>query len=153
MAKSTSFRINSPKVVRETIDGEVVIVNLDKGHYYSLVKAGADIWDGIERGISRDNLIEEIAQQYDGSRADIENAVNNFIERLQQEELIVFDKIDASKSTNSSNEQTKTNASKEKVRFEPPTLVKYTDMEDLLTLDPIHDVDETGWPNTKQEYA
>jgi len=30
--------------------------------------------------------------------------------------------------------------------FRPPTVAVYSDMEDLLLLDPIHDVDETGWP-------
>ena len=30
--------------------------------------------------------------------------------------------------------------------FEAPRLTKYTDMRDLLVLDPIHDVDESGWP-------
>ena len=30
--------------------------------------------------------------------------------------------------------------------FTRPTITVYSDMEDLLLLDPIHDVDETGWP-------
>jgi hypothetical protein len=30
-----------------------------------------------------------------------------------------------------------------------PLLRKYTDMRDLLLLDPIHDVDEQGWPVRK----
>jgi hypothetical protein len=29
-----------------------------------------------------------------------------------------------------------------------PVLNKYTDMQDLLLLDPIHEVDERGWPNS-----
>lgn len=149
MTNSKIFRINSPKVIRETIDGEVVIVNLKKGHYYSLMETGAVIWDGIERGIYRENVIEEMTQQYDASPEDIKTAVDIFFERLQQEELIVLDQIDTSKSTSITN-QTKTNASKEKVRFEPPILHKYTDMEDLLVLDPIHEVDEMGWPSAKQ---
>ena len=31
------LRINTPKIVHETIDGETVILNLDNGNYYSLV--------------------------------------------------------------------------------------------------------------------
>ena len=31
--------------------------------------------------------------------------------------------------------------------FETPVLEKYTDMAELLLLDPIHDVDATGWPH------
>jgi hypothetical protein len=29
----------------------------------------------------------------------------------------------------------------------PPTLSAYSDMADLFKLDPIHDVDEAGWPS------
>jgi hypothetical protein len=36
-------------------------------------------------------------------------------------------------------------------KFEAPVLQKYTDMQDLLLLDPIHDTDETGWPNIRIE--
>ena len=32
--------------------------------------------------------------------------------------------------------------------FESPNLQKYTDMQAMLWLDPIYEVDETGWPNT-----
>ena len=45
MDKSLHFRINNPKVIHETIDGETVIVNLDSGNYYSLDATGADIWE------------------------------------------------------------------------------------------------------------
>jgi hypothetical protein len=33
--------------------------------------------------------------------------------------------------------------------FKPPLVNKYTDMQDLLLLDPIHEVDEKGWPESK----
>ena len=29
-----------------------------------------------------------------------------------------------------------------------PRLRKYTDMQDLLLLDPIHEIDQSGWPNS-----
>ena len=31
--------------------------------------------------------------------------------------------------------------------FVAPELKRYADMQDLLLLDPVHDVDEKGWPN------
>ena len=39
----------------------------------------------------------------------------------------------------------------EKLPFEAPVLYTYTDMAELLLLDPIHDVDETGWPKPASE--
>lgn len=152
MNQSDKFRINEPKVVHEAIDGEVVIVNMDKGDYFSLVKAGTDIWEGLNRGISRGKIVEEMIQRYDNSSGEIENAVNDFIEQLEREELIILNKkLDESNNSNIPHVQTHATKSTEKLCFELPTLQKYTDMEELLVLDPIHEVDEMGWPNAKVE--
>jgi len=37
--------------------------------------------------------------------------------------------------------------SAERPPFTKPELHKFTDMQDLLLFDPIHEVDESGWPN------
>ncbi len=150
MYKSESYKINNPKVVHENIDGEAVIVNLEKGDYYSLVQTAADVWDMIEKGLSRDHIIEGMLQQYEGDRKEIESAVNNFLEELQREELIIVSQNNGSINTPITEVQIQTNANQEKLKFEPPALEKYTDMEELIALDPIHEVDEMGWPNAKQ---
>jgi hypothetical protein len=147
---SPSFKINSPKVVHETIDGEVVVVNLDLGDYYSLVKVAVDIWNGIERGISQENMIAEICDRYDGSYAEIEASVDSFLKKLQLEKLIVLNSTDSEVIANNGAEESHTQPIKNKAKFEPPILEKFTDMEDLLLLDPIHEVEEAGWPNAKQ---
>lgn len=152
MNHSEIFKANAPKVVHETIDGEVVIVNLDKGDYYSLVKVGADIWEELIKGTSKSNIIQKIIQCYDGDRQNIENTVNDFIARLQQEELITLDGTEDPKNLNIDSAPSTTNDNPEKLSFSPPTLEKYTDMEELLALDPIHEVNEVvGWPNVKVE--
>ncbi|SKB14129.1 conserved hypothetical protein [Planktothrix sp. PCC 11201] len=152
MNPDEKFNANTPKVVHESIDGEVVVVNLEQGDYFSLVKVGADIWDGLIRGLSRGDIISEIIQLYEGEHTVIENAVNNFIEQLRQEELIVVNTGDAVESQNKPNDKTQTITNEEKLKFEPPSLQKYTDMEELLALDPIHEVDEQiGWPTAKVE--
>ena len=46
---------------------------------------------------------------------------------------------------------TQTTASGETSPFVTPTLSRYTEMQDLLLLDPIHDVDDSGWPRRAPE--
>jgi hypothetical protein len=36
-------------------------------------------------------------------------------------------------------------------RFEPPRLVRYDDIEDILKFDPVHEVNDTGWPNVRND--
>ena len=47
--------------------------------------------------------------------------------------------------------QVETDPGIERLSFEAPILHKYTDMQDLLLLDPIHEVDEAGWPSVKPD--
>ena len=141
----TNFRVNSPNVLHEIIDGEAVLVNLESGSYYSIDKVGAMIWESIENGISLNQIIESIASQYDGNFNDIEKGVQELFAQLQQEQLIVPGEPPQS---NGQNPSVNSEVNGSMPPFEPPVLHKYTDMEDLLLLDPIHDVDESGWPNT-----
>jgi hypothetical protein len=148
MENNQGFRVNSPQVVCETIDGEVVIVHLEKGYYYSLLNTGAEVWSRIERGIDSHSIIREITQVYDGSAEEIATAIEEFLEHLQREQLIIADATVESVSTDNNSPEIAEITNKR--RFEKPMLEKFTDMEDLLLLDPIHEVDvEAGWPNVK----
>jgi hypothetical protein len=91
MALSGIFRINRPKVIDETLDDEVVVINFDTGSYYSLSKAAADIWGLIGAGATAGEIGDALAKRYTGSRPDIEAGVDNLIAELEQENLIVAD--------------------------------------------------------------
>jgi hypothetical protein len=147
MTSSVCFKVNSPNVIQETIDNEVVIINLDNGNYYSLANVGADIWSLIESGAAVSEIVDRITKRYEGNHVDIENAVNQFVAELQRQALIVPDGAKEPEGIKGPDRQVETGAGTKKPRFEVPTLYTYTDMQDLLLLDPIHEVDETGWPN------
>ena len=138
------FRVNSPTVTHEIIDGEAVIINLDTGNYYSLVDVGSFIWSLVEKGASASDVQNGVLQTYQGDAQEIDRGVQELLSQLHQENLIVpvdaaaepFDLAQAMPSTNGH----------EKPSFNPPALHKYSDMQELLLLDPIHDVDDAGWP-------
>jgi Coenzyme PQQ synthesis protein D (PqqD) len=134
------FRINTPTVTHETIDGEAVIINLDSGNYYSLVEAGSLIWAIVERGASASEVQDLVQQSYEGDATDIDQGVQELLAQLQQESLIVpIDGAPAADLTGLHNGHGKPS-------FKAPLLNKFSDMQELLLLDPIHDVDDAGWP-------
>ena len=137
------FRVNTPTVTHETIDGEAVIINLDSGNYYSLVDVGSFVWGLIEKGASASDVQNMILQTFEGDADDVDQGVQELLAQLQQENLIVpvdvAGDIDFTKMASSNNGH-------EKPSFKAPLLHKYSDMQELLLLDPIHDVDDTGWP-------
>ena len=149
MSRAQYLRVNTEKVSYETIDGETLIINLENGNYYSLLGTGAEVWSIVERGAAIGDIVEAIDRRYRGNRTDVEAAVNRFAADLQREGLIAHDDGPVLERTAAPDLTTPPNGGEEKRPFEAPVLSKYTDMQDLLLLDPIHEVDETGWPAPK----
>jgi hypothetical protein len=137
------FRVNTPTVTHETIDGEAVIINLDSGNYYSLVEAGSLIWALVERGASTSEVQNLVQQTYQGDVTDIDQGVHELLTELKRENLIVF--VDAAPAADLTEVVPSSNGH-EKPLFNAPSLNKFSDMQELLLLDPIHDVDDAGWP-------
>src|SRR5262245_43375959 len=50
MDRNTVYRVNGPRVIFENIEGELILVNMEKGCYYSTDQVGADVWAFIEAG-------------------------------------------------------------------------------------------------------
>jgi len=138
--------VNAPQVIHETINGEVVIINLATGNYYSVKGAGADVWAAIEAspGAPRPELIAALEARYDGGNVEAE--VGRFLEELCAEGLVA--ETDAV-----SRPAGREPGGTRREPFETPVLEKYTDMQDLVLLDPVHEVDAAGWPQTRPDVA
>jgi hypothetical protein len=142
--------VNSPDVVHEIIDGEAVIINLQTGSYYSIDQVGAEIWSLLANGAAASEVVEGIAERFSGEREQIEGGVFKLLDQLQSEGLIrTEDRGDA--APNGAHANGSFMRSLDSGPFSEPMLHKYTDMEELLLLDPIHDVDESGWPTLKPQ--
>jgi len=153
MSKSICFRINTPHVVFENYEDEIVLINLDNGNYYSLADEAAAVLGFVEKGLTQDEILHEIFQKYLGKIEDIQSDINQFIERLQQEGLIISTEKIIVDNNHKHNAETEPILNSQKPVFAVPILNRYTDMQDLILLDPVHEVDESGWPNPKQTSA
>lgn len=137
------FRVNAPDVLDESVDGEVLIVNLESGSYYSSGGTGDAIWRMIAAGASSSETVEAVIATYGAPREVVEVAVGSFTQELLAEQLLVELGCDGAAPQIPALELTSES-------FVVPVLQKYTDMQDLLLLDPIHDVQPTGWPEARQ---
>jgi hypothetical protein len=145
MDRATRFRPNVPKVVHQTIDGEVVIINLDSGCYYSLENVAADVWTAVEMGASLAEAAEMLGKHYAVAPDTITAALETFVGSLYDESLLV----EAPGAAAPASLDGAIMVSRRGAAFQPPALRKYTDMQDLLLIDPIHEVDDLGWPGVK----
>jgi hypothetical protein len=141
---STLYRINRPKVISEAFEDEVVAVNFDTGSYYGMRTTALTIWNLLEQGASRQTLTRRMAALYHGDQQAITEAVSEFLEQLRTHDLIA--EAPAAGADIGAGP-----AVDHRGPWEPPVLSVYEDMKDLLLLDPIHDVDEQGWPARKPD--
>ncbi len=147
MSSTNRFRVNEPNVIQEIIDGEAIIADLSQGFYYSLDQNGSLIWCALVNGWSVSDIIDATVERFPSERSEIEMGINDLVGRLQSEQLIVS----VPAETEPAGTISKLLNFSDSTAFVAPELSKYTDMEQLLLLDPIHDVDETGWPNVAGE--
>ncbi len=140
----TTYRVYSSKVAHQTIDQETILIDFDTGAYYSIDGIGSLIWEMIVKGATLKQILDFILQHYAGKPEEIEAKVIQFLQALKDESLVVIEE-DQSSPTQPNDSLTPL-LSAEITPFIAPTFEKYTDMQDLLLLDPIHEVDEEGWP-------
>lgn len=145
--RDLSFQLNQPDVVAEIFGDEIIAIHLKRGCYYSIEQSGASIWRLAIAGANVREIIADIHQSYTGDRTEIQQHVQRFLDELQAAELIVPVTNGVHSATHVATTHPPTNPIREP--FVPPSLAEYTDMQELLLLDPIHDVDERGWPLQK----
>lgn len=140
------FRVNSPTVVSEVIEGEAVILNLDSGNYYSMEGSGAIIWELLSQGLSITEVSNWLAQTFKTNSEQMINTVTGLVEELNSEGLITLISQDEASPAIPNLESLAVDNI-----FVEPKLCKYSDLQDLLILDPIHDVTDSGWPKANFE--
>ncbi len=116
------------------------MVNLETGSYYSLNPVGTWIWSALERGSATADIAASLAERCSVDAAAAGTDVRTFVDRLVEQELIVPREDDAPPA------QPSQDAASGPTPYEPPALHHYTDMQELLLLDPVHEVDAAGWP-------
>lgn len=71
------------------IDGEVVIMDPERGEYYGLDPVGSDIWRRLARPTTPARLVTDLIESYDGDPAMIERDTFALLERLAEKGLVV----------------------------------------------------------------
>lgn len=117
------YRVNAPNVIYEVLDGESVVLHLERGIYYSFSGSGEIVWQMVVHGYSKEEMSTALG-----------DAVIPFLTELCDEHLIC-EAADVIRDGDVA-----------VTCFEQPKLNIFSDMQELLLLDPIHDVDQKGWP-------
>jgi ABC-type Fe3+-hydroxamate transport system substrate-binding protein len=74
------------------VDDEVVILDLETSVYFSLNETASDIWELIGKGLSEEDIAEEVADRYGQKAASVKKDVAALVKKLKKEKLIVNEK-------------------------------------------------------------
>ena len=129
---AASLRADRPSVIDETFDGEAVLVHLGTGRYYALNASATIVWELTRDGRTPTQLAELLSEEHG-------EAAVEFLGTLVEEGLLVSGNgaVPAPAAADLGEGWT-----------DPPALQRFDDLEDLLLVDPIHDVTlgADGWP-------
>jgi hypothetical protein len=141
------FRINTPAVVYERFDNELVAIHMGTGVYHSMVGASAEAFVLLSEEATAVELADALATRYAATSSEILTALAPFLEELQTEQLI------APVETRKPRGPLRVAGDESGLPFVAPSLQAFKDLEGLLLLDPIHEVDDEGWPPPSQPAA
>jgi hypothetical protein len=143
------FEVNTERVIHETLNGEVIAIDLASGTYYSMRGTAQAIWEGVVAGSSVETIVNGVARAFDVDGPDPRDQIVAFLEDLRDKDLVVRSELVASGDAHPSVEA---GSGRARPVYEAPRLETFDDMQDLILLDPIHDVDPgTGWPRPIDE--
>jgi hypothetical protein len=131
--------IDRVSVSSDFLEGEVVAIHLGTGIYYSLRGPAAVIWQALDQPAEAVQLGALLAAQFAVTPAQAEQDVIAFLFRLETEGLV--------RPAADSGTPVPVVAGGSILPYVTPQFERFSDLQDLLLLDPIHDVGPEGWPH------
>jgi hypothetical protein len=123
------YRVNKDEITAKVLDGEAIVINLTDGVYYSLEGTGALAWAMAVTGSSAKEIAAELAGRYHAPLESVRADVDHLLEQLMAERLLLPGAPDDAPGT-------LPEGLVESGDYAPPELEKYTDMSEMLALDP-----------------
>jgi hypothetical protein len=130
--------VNVARFPHETIDGETIILDAEKGHVILLTGFAAILWSHLVGSTSSEVLASAVDARFGTEAAE---ATRRFIRDLRAAEIVV-------PTTDAGSDAVSPLPWPE--RFTVPVLERYDDIANIIAMDPIHDVGPAGWPRARQ---
>lgn len=122
------YSVREKEIAAKVFDEEVIIINLATNIYFSFRATGHQVWQMLDAGWSFEEMAHAFAEIYDIDDETVCSDVGNLIDELLHHGLVEADPA----RTRSQDFL----ASADGSGYTPPNLECYTDMQDLLALDP-----------------
>jgi len=141
---------NEQEAVAEVIDNEAIIIRVSDGVYYSLDKTGGFIWQLIQQNGKVSDIVDAVTRCYGIPQQQAHADVLRLAEELVRERLVCVSPNAGPNAPPAALPAAPAGAT----AYETPRLNVYSDMSDLLALDPpAPGMSDLAWGPTDTEPA
>lgn len=89
MTQLNQLFIRNSDILTTNMDGEVVMMDVDQGFYFSLSSGvGATIWSVLEKPTTIVQIITKICKKYDTTPEDCGDDIEGFVQELHAKQLV-----------------------------------------------------------------
>lgn len=136
------IQLDSSNIAKEVFDNELVMINIPLGKYYSVRgSTGVRVLEILEQPVTRQQIVQAVTAEYEVGEEQAAAEVEAFILQLEEESLVTASQENAGAVIA---------AGAGKQVYASLALEVYDDMQELILLDPVHDVESfKGWPQKK----
>lgn len=128
----------SEEIAGQVVDGEAIVMHLGTGNYYSLNPVASRVWELSEQGYAVSQVVCAIAHDYGASEDVVSSGVLRIANELAEEGLMAPGEATAGDWS--------ADGAGESREYVEPAIEKYSDMAELLALDPpMPGVAESPW--------
>lgn len=129
------FTINT-RIVADEFEDETVLIDVQKGLYFSMRGSAAQIWKAFDEPQSRSAFLAHLKGELSEENV---SSVTEAIDKMLEHELLVAAQLPKAGGA--------VLRSLTLSAFALPVVDVFTDMAELIAIDPVHEVDEAaGWP-------
>jgi len=139
MNQDTRFEVNEELVAAKVMDGEVVVINLSTGSYYTGNGVAGALWPLIEGRSPVAAMVELLCSHYDVAPVQAAADLGQLLHHLEAEQIIRPAVAGPSSAPADA-------APAERQPYQAPVIEVFRDMAQLLALDPpMPDVGDIPW--------
>jgi hypothetical protein len=133
-----ALEVATPDCIADNFDGEVVVLNIASGVYFSLRGLAGAVWRDLAAGLAPSDLVSGMK----AVDAELGSRTYEFIAQIEQHGLMRPRAPGGQHPPAAAESVALARSGDSRL-----TLETYEDMKDLILADPIHDADEqAGWP-------
>jgi hypothetical protein len=132
----------------ERIEDEVIVINLETGAYFAFDGPAAECWTIVDAGGGLDDIVSALTTWFGVDAHTATADAEAFMDALVEHGLARDDSDAAGRGPLPAPAPRAARQA-----YTTPMVDPYDDLETLLLIDPIHEVDDAGWPLPATEDA